>query len=216
MTFRGEPVELAVRNDIDCSALTVLRDEPGSSFLYVTGEVGIGAAVSMDGSLLSGRHGWASEVGHICVNPDGELCGCGATGCLETVAGLRAFLKAAGHDDMEAVLQALADGDTQAEEAVERMAEALGIALGAALNLLDVSTVRLGGHLGRLGDWLRAPLLKHLITRVLWAPHSGIELELIDRAPLRAAMGAGLAALGPVMRDPAAWVDPLLARRQTL
>lgn len=48
VSFRGEEIPLFVRNDIDCSALTVLREAPGSSFLYVTGEVGIGAAVSMD------------------------------------------------------------------------------------------------------------------------------------------------------------------------
>lgn len=212
VSFRGEEIPLFVRNDIDCSALTVLREAPGSSFLYVTGEVGIGAAVSMDGSLLSGRHGWASELGHICVDPGGTVCGCGAAGCLETVAGLHALLDAAGQDDVESLVQALEDGDAKAHAAVQRIAEALGIAIGAALNLLDVSTVRLGGHLGRLGEWLREPLEKELVTRVLWAPHSGIKLEFIERAPLRAAMGAGLAALGRVMRDPAAWVDPHLER----
>lgn len=212
VSFRGEDVSLAVRNDINCSALTVLGDTPGASFLYVTGEVGIGAAVSMDGTLLSGSHGWASEVGHICVDPRGAQCGCGAYGCLETVAGLHAFLTAAGQEDMDGVLKALGDGDGNAHTAVKQMAVALGIAIGAALNMVDVSTVRLGGHLGRLGDWLAEPLHKELSTRVLWAPHSGIELELIERAPLRAAMGAGLAALERVAQDPAAWVDPLLER----
>lgn len=128
------------------------------------------------------------------------------------MAGLHAFLDAAEQEDMDGVLKALEDGDGPAHTAVKQMAVSLGIAIGAALNLLDVSTVRLGGHLGRLGEWLREPLQAELITRVLWAPHSGIELELIERAPLRAAMGAGLAALGRVTRDPAAWVDPHLER----
>lgn len=210
--FNGNPVALVVRNDIDCSALTVLRETPGTSFLYLTGEVGVGAAVSLDGSLMSGRHGWASEVGHICVDPDGELCGCGANGCLETVVGLRAVLNSAGQEDLAGVVAALESGDARAQATIERVAQALGIALSAALNLLDLSTVRLGGHLSRLGRWLREPLLKELMTRVMWASHSGIEIEFVEHAPLRSAMGAGLASLASVAQDPAAWIDPILRR----
>lgn len=212
VNFRGTPLPLMIRNDIDCSALTVLRESPGSSFLYVTGEVGVGASVSLDGNLLTGRHGWASEVGHICVDARGGLCGCGAVGCLETVAGSRAVLTATGQPDMDHVVRALEAGDERAHAAVAKVAEALGIALGAALNLLDVSSVRLGGHLGQLDAWLREPLLEQLTTRVLWAPDAGIELVVVERAPLRAAMGAGLAALGRVVWDPAGWVDPILQR----
>ncbi|MDO5675873.1 MAG: ROK family transcriptional regulator [Propionibacteriaceae bacterium] len=212
VSFDGEPLPLVIRNDIDCSALTVLRDTPGTSFLYLTGEVGIGAAVSLDGTLLTGRHGWASEVGHICVDPQGDICGCGAVGCLETIAGLHGFLRIAGEATMDDVVAALEAKDEQALAAVQRLAEALGIAIGAALNLLDISTVRLGGHLGRLGEWLCGPLGEELVTRVLWAPHSGIDLEVIERAPLRPAMGAGLAALNHVIQDPAAWVDPIIER----
>ncbi|GAA4895973.1 ROK family transcriptional regulator [Tessaracoccus lubricantis] len=210
--FGGAPVPLKVRNDVDCSALTVLREAPGSSFLYVTGEVGIGAAVSMDGQLLSGRHGWASELGHICVDPHGRMCGCGARGCLETVAGAHAVLSLAGQPDIDGVLHALENEDPTALAAVETVAAALGIAIGAALNLLDLSIVRLGGHLASLRSWLRAPLQRELATRVLWAPHSGIELEFVEHSPSRAATGAGLAALGRVTSGPATWVDPLLKR----
>lgn len=212
VAFDGAPVPLQIRNDIDCSALTVLREAPGSSFIYVTGEVGIGAAVSLDGELLAGRHGWASELGHVCVDPNGSHCGCGARGCLETVAGSHAVISAAGRENVDGVVAALEEGDAVAVAAVEQVGVALGIALGAALNLLDVGTVRLGGHLGRVAPWLREPLQSELATRVLWAPYSGIELELVERAPLRAAAGAGMAALRRATSDPAAWVDPLLNR----
>lgn len=212
MQRAGRPVSLRLANDIDCSALTVLRDAPGSSFVYVTGEVGIGAAVSIDGELMLGRHGWASELGHICVNPHGEVCGCGAVGCLETVAGLRHVLEAAGQPDIEALVEALKAGDATARDTIEQLAAALGIALGAALNLLDVSTVRLGGHLATLEPWLGETLAGELQTRVMWAPHSGIDVVPVAQAPLRAAQGAAIAASAPVVRDPAAWVDPLINR----
>ncbi|MFT3889308.1 MAG: ROK family transcriptional regulator [Arachnia sp.] len=212
LTVEDQPVALRAANDIDCSALTVLRENPGSSFVYITGEVGIGAAISLDGRLLSGRHGWASELGHVCVDPHGARCGCGAVGCLETVAGAHPLLHAAGQPDVEALVSAVSAGDATALAAVERVAEALGLALGAALNLLDVSTVTLGGHLGLLEPWLREPLRGALGERVLWSGYSEIEIAVVSEAPLRAAMGAGLAALSTVTQDPAAWIDPLLAR----
>ena len=206
------PVGLRAANDIDCSALTVLREQPGSSFIYVTGEVGIGSAISLDGRLLTGRHGWASELGHLCVDPRGEHCGCGAVGCLETIAGAHALLREAGQPDIDALVAALTDGDARALAAAERVAEALGLALGGALNLLDVTTVNLGGHLGLLEPWLREPLRQALADRVLWAGYSDIEIAVISQAPLRAALGAGLSALTVVEQDPAAWIGPLLER----
>ena len=50
----------------------------------------------VDGRVMAGRHGWAGEIGHVCVDPDGPPCACGSTGCLEQYAGRRALLAAAG------------------------------------------------------------------------------------------------------------------------
>lgn len=65
------------------------------SFLYLTGEIGVGGALVLRGELLRGAHGFAGEVGHVVVDPDGPLCGCGARGCLEQYAGQAALLRAA-------------------------------------------------------------------------------------------------------------------------
>ena len=203
---------LRVANDIDCSALTVLREDQGTSFVYVTGEVGIGGAISLDGELMLGRHGWASELGHICVDPQGDVCGCGARGCLETVAGLRHTLERAGQPDIDALVVALKHDDERAVATVDQISAALGIALGAALNLLDISTVRLGGHLATLHPWLGERVEKELQVRVLWARHSGIDVVPVAQAPLRAAQGAGMAATRQVVRDPAAWIDRFIER----
>lgn len=212
VAFRGTTVPLRTANDVDCSARTLIRESPDSSFLYITGEVGIGSAISMGGQLLTGRHGWASELGHMCVEPGGVRCGCGSDGCLETVVGRRALLTASGQPDLDALCLALQEGDPEALATITRAAEALGIAVGGALNLLDLTTVNLGGHLGVLGEWLNPLLATELKRRVLWSGHSDIELASISQAPLRAAMGAGMAALGQVLAEPADWVEPLLER----
>lgn len=211
LTVDGDPVPLRCANDVDCSALTVLRDDPQASFIYVTGEVGIGSAIAIDGALLTGRSGWAAELGHVCVDPDGELCGCGSVGCLETVVGARALLDRHGYPDLDSLIADAESGQDAAVTVITEVAVALGIALGAALNLLDVENIRLGGHLGRLEPLLRDRLAAELDRRVLWAQHSGIETQVVEDAPLRAAMGAGLSGLGRVLTDPASWIDPILA-----
>ena len=175
-----------VGNDIDSSALTVLREHAdASSFLYITGEVGIGSAVALRGQLTVGVSGWASELGHVCVDPGGQPCGCGSEGCLETVVGRRAMLGAAGAGTVEELRALLESGDAGAAAVVERAAGALGIAIGAALNLLDVEWVILGGHLAEVEPWLRDPLLADLQRRVLGPCTPGSRAPPSPRRPAR-------------------------------
>ena len=79
-------------------------------------------------------------------------------------------------------------------------------ALGAAINLADVSTVRLSGHFARLEPWLREPLHRQLQGRVVWARRAPLEITALTDAPLRPTMGAGLAAMAPVVKDPESWL----------
>ncbi len=56
------------------------------SFLYLTGEIGVGGALVLNGELLRGAHGFAGEIGHVVVDPAGPECRCGSRGCLEQYA----------------------------------------------------------------------------------------------------------------------------------
>ncbi|MGV8846681.1 ROK family protein [Tessaracoccus sp.] len=200
-------------NDVDCSALTLLHNSPlhvrdGGSFIYVTGEVGIGSSVVIDGGQMTGRHGWASELGHVCVvSEGGRLCGCGATGCLETVVGLHGLLFASGASSIDVLVAALEADDPRALDAMQTAARALGRALGGALNLLDVEHVILGGHLDTVAPWVLPTLHEELAVRVLWSPHEAIDITTVGHDPTRTALGAAHAALAPVVGDPAAWLD---------
>src|SRR5690606_16352777 len=113
------------------------------SFLYVSGEIGIGAAVVLDGDVFGGEHGWSGELGHTAVDPYGALCGCGARGCLETLAGKAALYRAAGiaPDVPAADLVALAAQDEGVAGAVRAAGEALGTGLANFVNLVDVHDV---------------------------------------------------------------------------
>ena len=179
-------------------------------FVYLSGEIGIGGAVVLDGRVMTGQHGWAGEIGHVTVDPDGPACPCGSTGCLERYAGRHAILDAAGMDrDSTAadIATAAASGDARATEALGRAARALGIAVAGVLNVLDIPAVVLGGHLGQIADLLRPELERQLRTRVMsarWAAPTIVPAP-VDLAP--GATGAAMLELSLVLDQPALWAD---------
>ncbi|MFI5973703.1 ROK family protein [Streptomyces sp. NPDC051452] len=89
---------LTVDSEANFGALAELWLAEGTprEFLHVSAEIGIGAALVVDGGLLRGTRGFAGELGHVPVRPDGPACPCGGRGCLEQYAGEEAVLRAAG------------------------------------------------------------------------------------------------------------------------
>ena len=92
---------------------------------------------------------------------------------LEDLAGQDAILRNAGigpTERLEALLEALDAGDAQALESVAQAGRALGVALSAAVNIVDVDEVVLGGSFGRLFDHVRGPVQEQLDSSVIFAP----------------------------------------------
>lgn len=200
---------LRLDNEARLAALAELAHGGSRSFLYVSGGVGIGAAVVQDGTFATGVHGFAGELGHVCVDPAGPRCRCGATGCLETFAGTAAILRAAGlpeASDLREVSSAVEDGNESARNAVERAAEALGTALAALVNLVDVSEVVLGNTLAALTDQMLPVLENVLAERVLAAQWAPVTVRVAGASAHPALTGAARAALAPVIADPAGWL----------
>jgi predicted NBD/HSP70 family sugar kinase/biotin operon repressor len=95
---------VSVDNEANLAAIGEFQGRPAgaeASFLYVSGEIGIGAGLMVDGRLFRGG-GFAGELGHVTVRPEGPVCGCGARGCLEGYAGQDALLRAAAVDSVTA------------------------------------------------------------------------------------------------------------------
>ncbi|MFM6850189.1 MAG: ROK family protein, partial [Terrabacter sp.] len=184
-------VPLRVGNEADLAALTVALSAPGrpgrlADFVYLSGEIGIGGAAVLERRVMTGRHGWAGEVGHVCVDPDGPDCRCGSTGCLEQYAGRQALLAAAGLPPGTAPGQLVHEarsGPGPARDAVSRAAWALGIALAGVVNVLDIPAIVLGGHLGQVAELLRPDLERQLRRRVLSARWVVPTIEAADGDP---------------------------------
>ncbi|MER5769342.1 ROK family protein [Streptomyces sp. NPDC001985] len=187
---------------------------PVRTFLYLSGEIGIGGALVLDGELLRGAHGFAGEIGHAVVAADGPECRCGARGCLEQYAGQTALLRAAGVDETHGA-SAVAElerraraGDERAVAALERAGLMLGRVLSGAVNLLDPAAVVLGGIYRPLSPWLIPRAAGELSTRIvsgLW-PRAGARLRPSSPAA-DAARGAAALVVRDVLTDPLAFGD---------
>lgn len=200
---------LRLDNEARLAALAELTEGESRSFVYVSGGVGIGAAVVHDGAFATGVHNFAGELGHVCVDPAGPRCRCGATGCLETFAGTAAILRAAGlpeASDLTTVSAAVEQGHSRARTAVEQAGHALGTALAALVNLVDVSEVVLGNTLAALAEPMRPAIEAELNTRVLAAQWAPVSLRVAATSAQPALTGAARAALAPVIADPAGWL----------
>lgn len=145
--------------------------------LLVTVGTGIGGGIVSGGRLFHGAHGFAAEIGHVIVEPDGPVCGCGNRGCWEQVAAGRAIDRLgreAVRDHPRSLVAALADGDPErvdgrvVTEAARRgddvaariLAEVgrrLGEGIAGLVNILDPEVVVVGGGAALAGELLLEP-----------------------------------------------------------
>lgn len=154
----GKPALL--ENDANAAALAEAwqgAGRGGRSVLFIELGTGIGAGIVTDGRVWPGPNGYAGEVGHVQVEPNGVPCGCGSRGCLETIAGAAGWTRRARaalpgrasrltrDADQTAILAAAAEGDAVAAEIVVDTGRALGVTLAAAIGLLNLDRVVIGG-----------------------------------------------------------------------
>ena len=213
----GSFVPISIANDADLGALAEARRgaaRGSDNILYVSGAVGVGGGIIVDGRALAGVAGYGGEVGHLPMEPDGAQCRCGARGCWETLIGEDALLvragraRGGGREAVDAVLADARDGDAAAVEAVEHVCRWLGYGLGGLANVLNPERIVLGGIFGRLealaGSTIRSELDRHSVraTRELVTV---VPAQLAEEAPL---LGAAELAFEAFLADPAAWLRP--------
>jgi len=170
-TFGGaRPV--AVRNDSDLGVLAEqLRGAAAEAdnVIYLSGDVGIGGGLLIDGRPLVGAGGYGGEVGHMRVNPAGQVCRCGAVGCWETEIGQDAIVRASGASDIDEALARAAAGDERASSALVEVARWLGVGLASLVNIANPEVIVLGGHLGAIYD-AQPEVIERFVDGALPAP----------------------------------------------
>jgi predicted NBD/HSP70 family sugar kinase len=212
----GIGVAIAVGNEADLGALAELRRgaaRGAEDVLFISGEVGVGGGVIVDGRPLTGAAGYGGEVGHLPINPGGAACRCGSVGCWETEIGEGALLARAGRSPaggraaVDAVLEEAAAGSPAALEALDSVGRWLGVGVAGLVNVFNPRLVVLGGLFGRIHPFVARTLENVLDRRALPAPRQLVRIvpaELGVDAPL---LGAAELAFEPILGDPARWFE---------
>jgi predicted NBD/HSP70 family sugar kinase len=184
-----------------------------SDFMYASGQVGVGAGIVLGGELFRGYRGFGGEFGHTTVEADGLPCACGSHGCLETRGGLEPLLAAAGLDGEQItttgsgkpVAELMKRARAQEPAALEALSECgrwLGVALGTVVNLLSPQTIVLGGYFAPISEWLKPPIERELLTRVLGGAAAVPPVLPSSLGPEAAVRGAAATQLRRLIADP--------------
>jgi glucokinase len=145
--------------------------------VYLTISTGIGGGVISSGCLIQGFRGMGAELGHMIIDPDGPLCGCGKRGHIEAfssgpsiaryveeqlAAGQTSSLQAQPLISAKSIAEAAQAGDALAISAFERAGYYLGIAVANYLAIFDPSILIFGGGVSQVGDYLFRPFEESL------------------------------------------------------
>lgn len=133
-----------------------MQPSQSNNLIYLGLGTGVGGGLILNGKPFQGQHGVAMEVGHIIVEPQGRLCGCGNQGCMEQYASASgvaiSYFKASNQQCSATEIARLAEsGDIAAVEAYRLAGTSLAQALAHILKVIDVTDVVLGG--GMSAGW---------------------------------------------------------------
>lgn len=177
----GRPVHVA--NDSHMAALaeyTYGQPIDGNNLIVIRIGRGIGSGVILGGRPFYGDGFGAGEVGHVVVDPSGDLCSCGNCGCLETTSSGRAILaRAAAADRSHSMLagdasptwkqfvEATAAHDPLAVDIAVHAGIYLGAAVAHLVGAYDIHHIVLAGRVVELGDLFLDAVVAEMHQRVL-------------------------------------------------
>lgn len=200
-------IPVHIQNDVKAAALgehTFGAVRGQADFVYLALGTGLGGAVVAHGQVVTGAAGFATEVGHLSLDPEGRRCSCGRQGCVEMYVGgigLLASLELyrdrypssalaqANEPTTASILSAAQASDPLALAILEEGGRALGWVLGMCVGILNPPLIVIGGGLGHAAwQWLMPPALRELRRRVL--PQAADSTQIVPSAISVSAVGA--------------------------
>ena len=176
--------------------------------VYITVSTGIGGGLVLNGRLYRGASGAAGEIGHITIEAEGPLCGCGKPGHVEALASGRAIAREAegvlarggsplmarlAEEDGEltaATVHRAADaGDPEAIRILQRAGYYLGIGLAAYVDVFNPEVIIIGGGLRHMGDLYLGPAREEMARRAMEEPLKVVRLVEAELGDYTGVMG---------------------------
>jgi glucokinase-like ROK family protein len=203
-------VPVYLENDANASALGEYYFGAGrniENFLYMSMDIGVGGGIISDGKLFHGASGYAGEIGHMVIDPHGDLCSCGKVGCLETLVGRRVIIKryqnktGEGELTLEEIIKRGKAGDKIAKEIFEDVAETLGMGIGNLVNIFNPQRIILGWSLGQAYDLLLPALPKSIQRNSLSDPLSKLDVVPFTNGDDDCLLGCVALVLDEIIRE---------------
>ena len=182
----GIPVSLT--NDANAAAIGEMTYGAArglKDFIMITLGTGVGSGILINGQLVYGHDGFAGELGHVIVNPEGRACGCGRKGCLETYCSATGVARTAREFLVQRtgpsllrnipaeeivskdVYDAAVKGDKLAQDIFEYTGTILGTALANFIAFSSPEAIILFGGLAKSGDYIMKPIQKAIDENIL-------------------------------------------------
>jgi glucokinase len=176
-------IPVALTNDANAAALGEMlfgAAKGMKDFIVITLGTGLGSGIVANGELIYGHDGFAGEIGHTIVDPNGRQCGCGRRGCLETYAsasGIRRTVEellkmpappselreiSIEQITSKRIFEAAQHGDKLALEAFELTGRYLGMKLADSVAHTSPEAIILFGGLAAAGDFIFSPTKKYM------------------------------------------------------
>ncbi|MFA6200677.1 MAG: ROK family protein [Bacteroidales bacterium] len=196
---KGYELTVIITNDANAAAIgeMIYGGAKGlKNFFMITLGTGVGSGIVVDGKLVYGFDGFAGEIGHTIVQPEGRLCGCGRRGCVETyssVTGIRktaielmentntpSLLRMLPEEEIggKTIYDAAIKGDELALKCFDITAKMLAIGMANAVAITSPEKIFLFGGLTKSGDLLMTPLKKYFEESLFVVFQNKIELKL--------------------------------------
>lgn len=190
-----------VENDVKAAALgAASQRESTEPMAYLNLGTGVAAGIIIDGRIWRGARGTAGEVGHLVVDPDGRICGCGQRGCIETLCGGGALARAWGRPGdlpVKDILDAADAGDAVAQSLRDDLSIGAASAVRALVLATGVDHVVIGGGLTALAERIE-PGIRAALRRDAEASPFLRSLCLDERIEMLPA-GSPVAAIGAAL-----------------
>jgi glucokinase len=161
--FREElNIPVTITNDANAAALGekmygVAKDM--DNFIMITLGTGVGSGIVINGQLVYGHDGFAGELGHVIIERNGRLCGCGRRGCLETYCSATGIVRTAKERNTpfltsKDIYDAAVKGDETAIDIFKETGTRLGRAFADMVVFSSPEAFVLFGGLAKAGDFI--------------------------------------------------------------
>lgn len=188
--------QVVVDNDGNLAALAEWRYGAGRgarNMWMVTLGTGIGGGHVVGGAVQRGVNGFAGEIGHMVVNPDGPRCTCGRKGCWEVYASGRGLKMLAAGEPGESVIERARRGEADAVTVLEAFARWVALGLSNLTNISDPDVIVIGGGVSEAAD-IVMPIIRRWFVELLYSPEQRThpELRVAQLGEHAGAIGAAL------------------------